>query len=314
MNIDRNRLRESTLAGLYKGWKSFIWVLEILIPISLLTALLEWSGWISRIDFLFQPLMGWIHLPAMAALPLLIGMIAGFYGGIAAISALPFTLEEITLIAIFMMICHSLIQEGIIQGKSGWQPLKATLFRLGAAIIAVLVVALFFDSTSAPRPTIANPTILSQPLGGYLHNWVSSTLYLAGKIFIIIVGVHVLLEVIKAMGWIHPLSKLLSPVLRILGLNEKAGTLWIAGAFFGLIYGSAVILEEMKEGLLTDEEAEKLHLSIGINHSFIEDPILFMALGVSFFWAWVPRILAAILSVHLLNLWQSHLRRFFPIR
>lgn len=109
-----------------------------------------------------------------------------------------------------------------------------------------------------------------------------------GKIFIIIVGVHVLLKIIKAMGWIHPLIKLLSPVLKLLGLSEKAGTLWIAGAFFGLIYGSAVILEEMKEGLLTDEEVEKLHLSIGINHSFIEDPILFMALGVSFFWAWVP--------------------------
>jgi hypothetical protein len=314
MNIDRNRLRESTLAGLRKGWKSFIWVLEILIPISLLTALLLWSGWISKIDFLFQSLMGWIHLPALAALPLLIGIIAGFYGGIAAMSALPFSLEEITLMAIFMMICHSLIQEGIIQGKSGWHPLKAALFRLGVAIITVLVVSLFFDSASAPSPVTRNPTIPSPPLEGYLQNWVSSTLYLTGKIFIIIVGVHVLLEIIKAMGWIDPLIKLLSPVLKFLGLSEKAGTLWIAGAFFGLIYGAAVILEEMKEGLLTDEEAEKLHLSIGINHSFIEDPILFMALGVSFFWAWVPRLLAAILSVHLLNLWQKHLRKFFPIR
>lgn len=151
MNIDRNRLQESTLAGLRKGWKSYIWVLEILIPISLLTALLEWSGWINKIDFLFQPLMGWINLPAMAALPLLIGMIAGFYGGIAAISALPFSLEETTLIAIFMMICHSLIQEGIIQGKSGWNPLKAALFRLGVAIITVLVVALFLIP---PRPLL----------------------------------------------------------------------------------------------------------------------------------------------------------------
>jgi hypothetical protein len=312
MNIDRNRLQESTLAGLRKGWKSYIWVLEILIPISLLTALLEWSGWINKIDFLFQPLMGWINLPAMAALPLLIGMIAGFYGGIAAISALPFSLEETTLIAIFMMICHSLIQEGIIQGKSGWNPLKAALFRLGVAIITVLVVALFFNSASSPPPAIGHPTIPSQSLEGYLQNWFSSTLYLIGKIFIIIVGVHVLLEIIKAMGWIHPLIKLLSPILKILGLSEKAGTLWIAGAFFGLIYGSAVILEEMKEGLLTDEEAEKLHLSIGINHSFIEDPILFMALGVSFFWAWFPRLLAAILTVHVVTQWQKHLRRFFP--
>jgi hypothetical protein len=83
----------------------------------------------------------------------------------------------------------------------------------------------------------------------------------------------------------------------------------MTGVLFGLIYGSAVIMEEIREGLLTREEVEKLHLFIGINHSFIEDPIIFMAQGLRFFWLWVPRLAAAIISVHFLHFWQGYRKR-----
>ncbi len=125
----------------------------------------------------------------------------------------------------------------------------------------------------------------------------------------IILVLQTLLEIVKGMGWIHAVIRLLAPILRVFGLRERPGIPWLTGVVFGLIYGSAVIVEEIREGRLTKEETEKLHLSIGINHSFIEDPIILMALGISFFWAWVPRVLAAILSVHLLNLWQRYGRK-----
>jgi hypothetical protein len=43
---------------------------------------------------------------------------------------------------------------------------------------------------------------------------------------------------------------------------------------------------------------ENLHISIGINHSLVEDPALFLSLGLAPFWLWVPRILAAMIVVH----------------
>ena len=85
----------------------------------------------ARLDFLLKPLMGWLDLPPAAALPLIIGMLSSVYGGIAAMIVFPFSTAQMTLMAVFILTAHALIQEGIIQGQSGIHPLKATLVRIG---------------------------------------------------------------------------------------------------------------------------------------------------------------------------------------
>ena len=82
----------------------------------------------------------------------------------------------------------------------------------------------------------------------------------------------------------------------------------MTAAVFGLAYGAAVIVEEAKEGYLSKDELEVLHLSIGINHSLIEDPALFLPFGLSAFWLWVPRMITAVIAVRLFTWWQAALR------
>jgi len=113
------KLKEGLARGISKGWKGFVWMMEIIIPVSFLTSLLEWSGWMEQIDFVIQPVMGVLSLPGVAALPLLIGMLTGIYGGIASMAVLPFNTGQMTLIAVFLLIAHNLIMEGIVQGKIG---------------------------------------------------------------------------------------------------------------------------------------------------------------------------------------------------
>jgi Fe2+ transport system protein B len=141
------------------------------LPVSFLTALLDWTGWLYRVDFPFESLMNCIGLPGTAAVPLVIAMLTGIYGGIAAMSVLSFTLNQMTLMAVFMMICHSLIQEGMIQGKSGLHPVKAGLLRFAAAIITVWVVSLFLETPSVPTGTAALVPHSSRPLGPFLESW-----------------------------------------------------------------------------------------------------------------------------------------------
>jgi len=301
------KFRDGLLRGLRKGLQSFFWMIKILVPVSFFTALLEWSGWLTSIDFLIQPLMGWLGLPAKAALPLVIGMLTNIYGGIAAMVMLPFTKEQMTLIAIFLLIAHNLIQEGIIQGKSGIHPLKATLFRIVAACITVILVGQFLDTGDANPLAESALTPSAQPFLTMLQNWIVATVRLAIKIFLIIISILTVVEILKSYGWIDRAVILLTPLLRTLGLSDKVGILWLAGAFFGLVYGAALIVEEAKRGDLSKEELEGLHLSIGINHAVIEDPALFLSLGLSAFWLWVPRLVMAILAVRLLSLW--HLSR-----
>jgi len=305
MELVQNKLKYGLKTGIIKGWSGFVWMLKILVPISFLTAIIEFSGCIDKIDFLLKPGMNLLNLPPIAALPLIVGMLTGIYGGIASMIVLPLTESEMTLIAIFLLISHNLIQEGMIQGKSGLNPVKATLFRLTASIVTVYMVSLFLGS---------EPTFLAKKSASVstdpsfmimLKTWFMATLYLSVKIFAIIMVLMILLEMMKVFNLIHHIVKMLNPLLKTMGLNRRVGILWLTANVFGLAYGGAVIVEEAKQGDITRKELEKLHLSIGINHSMVEDPALFLSLGLSAFWLWIPRFIMAVIAVHLFDLYYK---------
>ncbi len=305
MSKSRQRFREGLKEGVRKGLDGFIWMMKIILPVSFLTALLDWSGLLSKIDFLLQPLMALIGLPAAAALPLIIGMLANIYAGIAAMAVLPFSMEQMTLIAVFLLICHNLIQEGVVQANSGIHPVKATLFRLTAAVITVWICSLFLDTKTPVAAAAGGLPAVSPPFAEMMQAWFLSILGLSLKIFLIIMTILTFLEIMKKMGWIHPVVRALSPVLKLMGLSRQVAMLWMTAVVFGLAYGGAVIVEEAKAGHLTREELQELHLSIGINHSMVEDPSLFLTFGLSPFWLWVPRFITAVIATRLLTLWVA---------
>ena len=308
----KTQLKEGLFAGFCKGWSGFVWMVKILVPISFLTALLAWSGWVEKGQFIIQPLMDWLSLPAVAALPLLIGMLTGIYGGIAAMVVLPLTTEQMTLIAIFLLMAHNLIQEGVIQGKSGINPAKATVFRLICATLTVMVVAIFLDIDTSIQTAPVSLEVMRQSFWPMVWRWALASSKLCIKIFFIIMTILITLEVIKKIGWIEHIVRVGKPILKTLGLSEKAGILWMTAALFGLAYGAAVIVEEANEGHLDKKELEALHLSIGINHSLIEDPALFLALGVSAFWLWIPRLITAVIAVRFFSFYHLLLRKRRP--
>ena len=304
----RTLLKSGTVAGLKKGWNGFVWMMKLIVPISLLTAILNWSGLLHRLNFLLKPLMGLLSLPPEAALPLTIGMLSSIFGGIGAMVALPFSTPQMTLIAVFILMCHGLIQEGIIQGKSGIHPLKATLVRIFAATVTVLLMAPWVgSSTSIPVPSGGLPT--DHPaFMEMIRHWAWTTFRLTAKILFLIMALLTFLELLKAFGWIHPLVRALGPFLRIMGLDQKVGFLWMTAVIFGLSYGGTIIQEEAKNGHLSRDELELLHLSIGMNHSMVDDPPLFLPMGIHPFWIYVPRLIMAIIVVRLVRLWQRYAR------
>jgi len=308
----RMLLKAGIRAGLKRGWSGFVWMMKIIIPISLFTAMLDWSGFLHHLDFLLKPLMGFLSLPPTAALPLIIGMLSSVYGGIAAMVVLPFSTGQMTLIAVFILMAHALIQEGIIQGNSGIHPLKASLVRVGAAAVTLLLMAPWVgSSTTMPLPAGDLPTV-HPAFMEMIRHWAWTTVRLTAKIFFIIMALLTFLELLKAFSWIHPLVRALGPFLRIMGLDQKVGFLWMTAVIFGLSYGGAIIVEEAKSGHLNKDDLEILHLSIGMNHSMVEDPPLFLPMGIHPFWIYVPRLVMAIIIVRLLRLWQRCARRRCP--
>ncbi len=302
-------MRAGLKRGVKKGFEGFIWMMKIVIPISLLTSILDWSGVLVHLDFLLKPLMGTLSLPPEAALPLIIGILSSVYAAIAAMIVFPFSVGQMTLMSVFVLTAHAMIQEGIIQGRSGIHPLKTTLVRLGAAVALVLLVAPWVESALVMPMAVAGTALSSQDFVSMIGRWAVNTSGVVVKIFVIIVALLTVLELLKTFDLIHPFVRALSPFLRLMGLNQKVGFLWMTAVVFGLSYGGAVIVEEARNGRLSSDDLELLHLSIGMNHSMVEDPPLFMSLGINPFWLYVPRLLMAIAVVRLVRLYQAIFRR-----
>ena len=100
MSNFQTQLKSGFLAGVKKGWRSFIWICKIIIPVSFLVTLFQWTGWLNQLDAMLNPLMNLINLPPEAALPIISGMLINLYAAIAVMTALHFTLEQMTLIAV----------------------------------------------------------------------------------------------------------------------------------------------------------------------------------------------------------------------
>ena len=84
MSNFKTQLKRGFVAGVKKGWSTFLWMCKIVIPISFVLAILQWTGWLNELDFLLNPLMGVLNLPGEAAFPIIIGLLVGTYGAIAA--------------------------------------------------------------------------------------------------------------------------------------------------------------------------------------------------------------------------------------
>jgi len=313
MSEFRVQLEAGARAGIKRGWSSFVWICKIIVPVSFVAALLQWSGWLSQIDFLLQPLMGVINLPAAAALPIIVAMTVSFYAGLAIMVAVPFTIEQMTLIALFITMAHMLIAEGIVQHKSGLNIVKATLVRIGGAVLSVFVVSQFFADTGQ---SISLPASLAAQAGfvEVLKGWAIDTVRLCGRIFLIIMLVMMALQISESLGWIKHLVRIFRPLMKVLGLQDEAAMMWVTGAGFGLLYGSAVIMEEAKKGVLTKEQLEHVQISLGVNHSVVEETGLFLALGVNPLWLLLPRFVAAMTAVHTLRGIQYLRSRWLPGR
>jgi hypothetical protein len=300
------QLKTVAAAGLRRGLTGYLWILKILIPVSLATSLLVWSGLLFRMDFLIQPVMGLLQLPASAALPLLIGMLTGMYGAIAAMAALPLTVDQMTLIAVFLLISHNLIQESVVQGQSGLNPVVAGIFRITVSVVVTAVCAYILQ----PGPPV-NEAVQAQTLGqtvpfpAMMRTWFVDTGGLALKIFLIIMPLMMCLEAMKAFRLIDHVVAVTRPVLAVLGLGRATGMLWLTAAVFGLTYGAAVIVEEARANTIDRSELTRLHLSIGINHAMIEDPALFLPLGILPVWLWVPRLVAAVAAIYVIHLFNG---------
>ncbi|HPP83545.1 MAG TPA: nucleoside recognition domain-containing protein [Rubrivivax sp.] len=289
---------------LARSRRLFMTLMKVMLPVMVAVRLAEHWGWIEALGHAVGPAMAWLALPPEAGLVWITGAAVGIYGAIAAMIGLAPQLElsagQLSALAAMLLFAHSLPIEQSIVRRAG-----ASWWATGALRIAV---ALGYGGAvawaSRLSGVLAEPVSLAwmgagAPSGGDhgLVDWLQATALSLAVTFAILVALLVLLDVLERAGLTRRITTLLTPLLRVSGLDARAAPVTTVGVLLGLTYG----------GVLVIEEAEKQHFSartrflalawLSLSHALIEDTLLLVALGANVWIVLVGRVAVTLVLI-----------------
>lgn len=286
---------QSLRKALPATWKSASWLLRLMIPISLGVTLLQYFGVLELFAKVLHPVFVHIGLPGASSLAFISGAAAGTYAGIAAMMSMPLSLRQATIIALMIALCHALPMECAVNRKTGSSFWKMGLIRIVMAFLSAALLNLLLPEMQQSYVYLGVDTQCSWR--EMLLTWALSQLKMAAMVFAIIYTLMVLQRLLEAYDLMKPISDFLSPLMKIFGLPRNAAYMWLVGNVIGISYGSAVMLELEEQGKITREEANEANYHLIMNHSLLEDTIVFAVTGISALILITVRISFAILLV-----------------
>lgn len=276
--------------------KTTLWLLRIMIPISLAVRLLQHYGVIEWMAQYLNPVFQYMGLPGASAIAFLTTASVTTYAGLAVMLSMELTLREATILAIMGCICHALPLESAVVKKVGSNPFLMAALRVAAAFLAAFYLNVVLPDMGVAFTSVATGgTVVT--VGTVISDWAMASLKLALMIYALIYGLMVLQRVLDDLGIMYLLVKPLRPVMLFFGLPENASYLWLVGNVLGISYGSAMMLDLEDSGQITKDEANEVNYHLIMNHSMLEDTLVFAASGVSAFWILSTRMLFAFLLV-----------------
>jgi spore maturation protein SpmB len=289
------KLKECVLSALPKGMKTSWWLIKITIPVSLGVLLLDYYGVLDILARYTEPVFKHMGLPGVSAIVLITSIFTNIYSVVAVLTTLNLPVREGMIIAIMCLVSHGFIIETAVLKKTGSSVVRMLLLRLTGSFVIGWAMNLMLPGVAATDFVSASRN--HGELSSVLLNWISSITRTTIKIIILVNVLLIFQKILEAFGLIRLLERPLSPLLRLMGLPEKATLSWIVANLIGLAYGSAIMISLVEEGKLSKTDADLLNHHIAISHSQLEDPLLFLTLGYAIYWLMWPRIVLAIIAV-----------------
>jgi hypothetical protein len=261
-----------------------------MIPISFAMVLLQYFGLLAWISKAIEPIFSLLGLPGDAALAYLSGVFVCVYACISAMGILTLTAKQITIMAIMCLISHNMIVETAVQKKTGSSAWRMVTWRMCMAFVAGYLLNIILPADSTPIINGAEKFAGTLSLLEVLKNWSIDTLWLTGKVVILVTSLMFLQKLLEEFGLNIWLSKVFAPLMRLMGLPRETSFLWIVANTLGLAYGSAILIDQVEKKKLSARSADLLNHHIAISHSLLEDTLLFVAIGAFAPWIIFPRI------------------------
>lgn len=302
-------LERKYLAGFFKNvlsdtGKTLVVMFRILIPVSIAVKILQELGMIKVLGDILAPMMKLVGLPGEMGLVWASGMITNLYGGIIAYinisSEVSLSISQITVLSTMMLVAHTFPIELQVARKAGVKYFTMFLIRFIAAFLMGGTIYFIYNSLGIFNETsvvtwkpdiIQNPTLLQWGLGE-LKNYLVISIIIFSLIFLI--------KFLNEIGVIKIITKMMKPVLKLMGIGAEVSTITIIGLTLGVVYGGALIINETKNKLLDKKDVFYSLVFMGLCHSVIEDTILMMSLGADISGVLIIRLLFSILFTWIL--------------
>ena len=292
---------------------------KVMIPLSILTRLLAELGLIKYLGFILKPVMELVGLPGDMGLVWAASMVTNIYGGMVVFASLApeanLTIAQVTVLGTMILVAHSMPLEVSITKKAGTRfRIMITLRIVSALVIGWLLFRIyqFFDVLQSANNAIWNPLPKSPGWIAWLQGEVKNILI----IFMVILLLLVLMKILEKLNITALLIRLLKPVLRLLGMSERAAPITIIGMTMGLGYGGGLIIQEAKSGRMEKYDIFYSLSFMGLCHGIIEDTMLMAVIGGHFsgiFWArFIFALTVIFLMVKIINrISEQTFDRFF---
>ncbi len=303
-----SRIYNSTKSALPKAGKTIWWLLKIILPISLAVSLLQYWGIIAYMATFLSPAFSLIGLPGESAIVFISSLFLTLYAPIAIIATLALDMREITILALMCLISHNLFVESAIQRKTGSSAVVMFVMRFVTSFVAAYILNLLLPQQLGENK-LTETSIVFSDISEMLIFWIKGAGELTLKIVVIVSGLMILQNVLNEFKITDLISKLFAPFMKIMGLSPESSFLWVISQMVGLTYGSAIMIEAVEKKQISATNANLLNYHIAINHSLLEDTLLFVAIGVPAAWLIAPRVIIAIIVVWSIRL-LTRIREF----
>jgi hypothetical protein len=282
MKVSSNPLIQESFES---ALRSALLIIELIVPLYILADILLYFDLLRYFSFLFTPVTSFLGLPPEAAMAVAGGVLLNLYAGIAFAAPLGLTPCQWTILAVFLGVCHSMVVESAVMKRLGVSYSYSIILRVVMAFITVLPVmampATFFGSNAGKQGSVILQQYDSFP--AMLTGSLVSSLILSIKI----IGLIVL--IIFFMDWLKSTS-----IMKRYASKVNSSFSIVVGQLLGITYGAGILIREVDAGHLGKRDIFFIATFLMICHSIIEDALLFVIFGASYWIIVGVRVAAAL--------------------